>query len=431
MMTRPAIERSSTFINPADLQSRPVTQHMDSFGTTNSAPALGRRQSTLQPLLNFDGDKNQPGRLSAANPMVPKSRSVFGVDTLWEREMVKLREIEEHERLAAEERKKREDAEEALANKKKGKKWKGKDKAEESPLPVASPSADSPPLVRSTIPTGTPVLPAIQRVIVRGPPPPPADDESGSESEGSVRAGPATRRSAEAEGAAGWGSSSDEGGPRRTTGTGPRIGKPGGRTTKVKPTGDDDSEEDVPLAATIGRALQRNTQLPLPDNDDSDEEKPLASLLDKTKLNISAFDFDHPAADKAPAKPAADDDDDDDEQPLGLRASALFPASASPRGLAEDDDVPLALHPEQQRRSQYHMLAQQQQQMMQAQAMQSMFFSPPSVMGSGFFNPAMAPPMTPMMMMPPPSLPSPPPLHDAVKLNRVDRWRREVSGGVQ
>ena len=41
--------------------------------------------------------------------VMPKSRSVFGVDKLWEREMEKLKEIEAQEKIDAEERRKREE----------------------------------------------------------------------------------------------------------------------------------------------------------------------------------------------------------------------------------------------------------------------------------------------------------------------------------
>lgn len=439
MMDRPVLQHATTLIDPSALQ-RPITQHQNSFDTTNSAPALGRRQSTLQPLLNFDGEKNPPPRLSAANPGMLRSRSVFGTDTLWEREMEKLKQMEEADRVAAEEQRKREEEEEAMGIQKKGKKSK-KDKGkgkEQLSLQVHSTS----PIVAETrspedhTPDEPSVLPEVQRVTVRRAPPPPGDNDSESESEESDAAGPAPRPSGEVEG---WNSSDDEAGPRRTTGVGPRYPKAGSRPAATQPVGDDSSEEDVPLAATISRVLQRTTQLAPPVEDDSDEEKPLSTLLDKAKISVPTIDFDRPTASTSALKPLVDGDDDDDEQPLGLRASTLFPPIASARGPEEDDDVPLGLHPEQQRRSHYNLLAQQQQMQMQqqqqamfqAQAMQSMFFSPPSVMGSGFFNPAMAPPpMAPPMMMAPPQLPSPPPLHDAAKLNRVDRWRREVSGGV-
>ncbi|KAF7355282.1 hypothetical protein MSAN_01444500 [Mycena sanguinolenta] len=101
MMARPQAQRRSTLIDPASLQDRPdsmgrpLTQHMDSFG---SQPALGQNAGN-GPLLKFDdGDKMlRPGMTRA-----PNSRSVFGVDTLWERELVKLKEIEAQEKVEEE-----------------------------------------------------------------------------------------------------------------------------------------------------------------------------------------------------------------------------------------------------------------------------------------------------------------------------------------
>jgi hypothetical protein len=64
--------------------------------------------------------------------------------------------------------------------------------------------------------------------------------------------------------------------------------------------------------------------------------------------------------------------------------------------------------------------------MMMQQMHNSMFFNP-SMMASGYFPP-MAPTSNMMMQSPIPVPPSPPPLHDAAKLARLDRWRREVAG---
>ena len=69
-----------------------------------------------------------------------------------------------------------------------------------------------------------------------------------------------------------------------------------------------------------------------------------------------------------------------------------------------------------------------------AAAHQSMMFGAPSMMGSGFF---VAPQMTgmsmpgmaaPQMMMFPQQLPpTPPPIQDAAKFGRVDKWRHDVA----
>ncbi|THH19763.1 hypothetical protein EW146_g1459 [Bondarzewia mesenterica] len=399
MMARGQIRRQSTLIDPASLQ-RTVSTNLAPLSPNDPQP-LGRRHSIgPKPLLSFDDNTTPAGAHLSAAPGVSHSRSVFGVDTLWEREMAKLKEIEAQEE---EDRKRTEAAELDKKSNNKGKKkkkGKGKEKAEpqdESPTPptdAAEPRVSAEP----------PVLPDIPKGITRGPPPPPNDDDTESESEDSDAAGPVQKAHADAEH---WYASDDEnenGGPVRTVGVGPRYpNRARGRPSAAQGAGSD-SEEDLPLVATIDRAMQRATRLVSASAaaDDSDEEKPLSTLLEKTKLNM---DFDailSPSGSGARKgkEPAAAVDDDEDDQPLGLRASrfsSMLPPSSG--GDEDEDDMPLGLRPEQQRRTQYHMMLQQQQQQQQQMMMQQMhtgmMFSNPSLMGSGFFGPPM---MQPVMM---------------------------------
>ncbi|TFK87066.1 hypothetical protein K466DRAFT_599802 [Polyporus arcularius HHB13444] len=434
MMARSQTGRSSTLINPDELK-RPASQHMNSF---NSAPDLARRNSAnAKPLLDFEdeipGAPRQsllPGGLGTAGA----TRSVFGVDTLWERELAKLKEIEEQERQAEEERRKRE-AEEEAKNKKKGKKKKGKGKEREGEPPISpTPQTPSPAIPESA--SSPPVLPAIPKTIVKRAPPPPADDDDDDDDDDSDSSDAPVQTRAQT---SGWHSDEEEG-PRRTTGTGLRYPNTGGppRLPQIPGARDDDdsSEEDVPLVATIGRAAQRQARSRVGDDDSSDEEKPLIVLLDKTKQKLPSLGGG--GSSLAPHSPTraggGGDDDDEDDKPLGLRVShfgSLNPSLAGGNG--DDDDKPLALHPEQLRKSQYFMAAQQQQQqqmLAQAQmaqmaaAHQSMIFGAPSMMSSGFFAP---PPMAPPMMMYPQLPPTPPPMQDATKFVRVDKWRHDVA----
>jgi len=232
-------------------------------------------------------------------------------------------------------------------------------------------------------------------------------------------------------------------GPVRTTGVGPRYpNRSHQRGPSTQYMDDDDSEEDMPLAATVPRAVQRATRFGLPgaEGSDSDEEKPLSQLLTRSKLlDIPPVDADRPDPSSVSAAASnavvdnEDEDEDEDDKPLGLRVSR-FVSSQSQLGhvdAEDDDDRPLAFHPEQQRRTQYNMLLQHQQQqlMLQAQIQQSMMFSPPSMMSSGFFGGPVLPQMMPMM----PPAPASPPLgaQDTTKFGRVDRWRREIVGGGQ
>lgn len=441
MMQRAAVQRSSTFIDPESLKQRPTTQHMDSH---QSAPSNLQRRKTL---INLDEDEipGAPrGQSLALNNNISAAKSVFGVDTLWEREMAKLKDIEAREKIEAEERRKREEMEDQTKGKKKKRKGKGKDKGKEVDKFLAGGKEETRTSPGETNPAASnspPVLPAIQKASTRRLPPPPMgdddDEESESDSDASVRA-------PKAEVTDGWVDSDEErekqqqSGPIRTVGSGPRYPKGPPRLGLPHVAHDNDSdEEDVPLVATIPKAAERLTRLQMGQDDDSDEEKPLVALLEKTKLKVPSVggSFGGSLLSVSSPRAANDDDEDEDDQPLGLRASK-FIGSASQLGQGsrpdeDEDDKPLALHPDQMRRTQYMMAAQQQQQqqqfMMQAQAAQmraqSMMYGVPSMMGSGFFGPPMAPPM----IVPPVMPGTPPPVHDAVKYGRVDRWRQEVA----
>jgi hypothetical protein len=381
---------------------------MASFGSQSSQEMLGRRNSA-KPLLNFDDDKPSPG---TPGDRMPKTRSVFGVDTLWESEMAKLREIEARE---AEERERRAAEEEARELKKRNKR-KGKSKTKATDDAQDHIEEVNP---ESRVSIEPPILPAIQKATASRPPPVIEDDDTESESEESDAAWPSHNPAGHSHvGAEKWydGSSSSEedGAPRRTTGTGPRYPNSARRPVHIQPNYED-SDEDIPLAATLGRATQRSMYLGSKEQGSDDDEQPLAVLLDKTRRSIPSINFERPL--DLDLKPT----DDDDNEPLGLRISSRVFTSVS-GGDDDDDDKPLAFHPEQQRRTQYSMMAQQQQ-MMQAQMQSNMFFGAPP-MAPGFFGQPMAPPMMVGPFAPTPM--SAPPLHDAGKFGLVDRWRHNV-----
>lgn len=439
MMVRGQIRRSSTLIDPQTL-GRPPSQNLDNAITLNPRQSLLRRNSSgSKPLLDMGGEKAPSNLGPGAEQLLSKSRSVFGVDTLWDLEMVKLKKMEAEEKAEAEERKKREEEEEERRSKKKKK---GKAKGKGSTIPLES--ASSPDLPSgSRVGSVAPTLPTIQRPILKRSPQ--VDDESESDSDNDDAVPKATLEKA----ADRWvsESSDEENELRRTTGVGlqyssnvnaspqfPQLYSDDSeedlpltaaaqrvvrRASQLGSFGvDDDSEEDIPLTAAAARIVKRATQLPH-HADDEDEDKPLADVINRAR----SINFD------GRSRADEDQDEDEDERPLGLRASRLPLASQTSLpfiGGEEDDDKPLAFHPEQQRRTQYQMFAQaqqQQQMMMQAQIQNSMFFNP-AMMGSGVFTPMAVPSM---MMGVPMAPPSPPPAHDAGKYGRVDRWRRDVA----
>ncbi|TCD70818.1 hypothetical protein EIP91_001508 [Steccherinum ochraceum] len=442
MMARSNLQRSSTLIDPESLKQRPLSTNLNGFGAD-----LQRRNSKGKTLINFDdeipGARNAPagGNLNLHSPRAGgggNARSVFGVDTLWERELVKLREIEEKERVEEEARKQREmEAEVRRGAMKKGrgkKRGKGDALELESPLPSAtsqqsmglSEAVDSPP-----------VLPDIQKASTpRRPPPPPGDgDDDDDESESGSEASSVIQRRAAAKPTAEWhaGSSDEERGPVRTTGNGPRYPNKQKQRSAPHPAPESDSEEDLPLVATIGRAVERAVAAHsrLQADSDSDEEKPLSVLIDSGKLKSPSLTTPRAGSSfLAAPKPRGSEDSDEDDQPLGLRASRVMPSSSgmlagssAGGGDEDEDDKPLAFHPDQLRKTQYAAMQQQQFMMQAAQMQQSMYFGAPSMMGSGFFAPPMAPPM--MMAAPPPMMA--PAVNEAAKLNRVDEWRHHVA----
>jgi hypothetical protein len=404
----------STLIDPNSL-NRPISQRMD---TSNSSQGLTRRRT----LLNLDEDKLVPPdpmrKSTALGSRVSNVKSVFGTDHIWEREMAKVREMEVREREAA-----------GLS-------------AEPPATTETDPNVDpseTPSQPQSQAPTT--LLPEIAKVSARkGPPPPPGDDDD-EESDSDNSDVPPRERSQtrEVETDAEWFSDGEKSaGPVRTVGSGPRFPSTK-QKPKYTPAPADDSDEDVPLAATVDRVVQRAAKAAA--EEESDEDKPLNILIDKTKSKL----FLGVSESKQPSKEGNDEggeDEDEDDQPLGLRASQFNPGTSQNwlgrPGAGDEDDVPLGLHPDQQRRTQYQMLAQQQlsqqQMMMQAQMQSSMMFSQPTFMAPGFYGPpmgmgmGMAPVMGDMAMMAPGMAPgTPPPVQDPAKFGRVDAWRRDVA----
>jgi len=394
-------QRASTLIDPASLQTRPMSKRLSSYGSSKSQQALGRQNSlTMKPLLNFEDEDGKTLQPPPVAGRLPPTRSVFGVDTLWEREMVKLKEIEAREAREKEERLKGEEERE-LKNMEKKLKRKRKGRHQKAVEDVQQVSADA------RVSVEPPTLPDIQRAT-RNVPPKANDSDSTSESE---EEGEQPQPSAITPA---WheNSSDDENaGPRRITGVGLRYPK---HSHKLSLTYDNDSEEDLPLAATIHKAVARaalgGTQA---GRDSEDEDQPLSRIVRQAKAKLS------PPRSTFYAKNQLADDDDD--QPLGLRTSRFVQSRPNDD---DEDDLPLAFHPEQQRRTQYQMLAQQQHQQMMMQAqMQSNMLMSASMMGPGYFAPLVHP--MGMMQVPMP-IPSPPPIHDEAKFGRVDRWRRDI-----
>ncbi|KAH9482634.1 hypothetical protein JR316_0004734 [Psilocybe cubensis] len=401
--------RSSTLIDPASLQKRPTNDRTSSYGPPNPQSGLSRHpSSTMKPLLSFEGEDDKPLQPSPTATRLPATRSVFGVDTLWQREMAKLKEMEAREQEEQAARRVKEEEEENRKQKKKEKRKK-KDKDVST---VGSPEQLEPIEDAQNI-APPPTLPDIQRATRRVPAKPSDSDISSESDDDEPSIQPKQKEQS-------WNvDSSDEEdtGPRRTTGTGLRYPKQAHKT--IAPRMDDVSDEDLPLAATIhkaeARAMLQTSANEFVESDD--EDRPLSHVLLRAKSGTS------PVNSHKQLRSLTSPDDEDDNRPLALRASRIN------LGPSDEDDMPLAFHPEQQRRTQYQMLAQhhqQQQQMMIQAQMQSNIMMNASMMGQTFFPPPMINPMSMMGMQVPLSIPSPPPIQDDAKFGLVDRWRRDV-----
>ncbi|KIJ56947.1 hypothetical protein M422DRAFT_238534 [Sphaerobolus stellatus SS14] len=385
MMSRGNIRRSSTLIDPATLNDRPASQAFP------NGPGLSRKGSlNSKPLLNFSNEVS-PGE---------GAKSVFGPDQIWERELLKLKEIEAIEKAAEDERRQHDDKKAA----RKAKKSKKKGGSPVQDIPISQPQVFERPVSR--LPELPPTLPNIPQAS-RKPRPPVDESDSEPDSEASERE--AKRNAARLDSKlGGWGSSDDE----------KKVG-----TNRVQPRVplDDDSEDDVPLA----QVLQNPPALRLPESD-SEDEQPLSKVLERK----STF-FPNTNLGSIYGQVTNDDGDgDEDEMPLGLkhpRASAFLSQSIA-GGDEEDDDKPLAL--KQMERQQGHqvqqghfgLMGQPPMMMMQPQMTGSMVFGAPSMMSgfTPFGMPVMAPPMFNM----PQQAPIVP---DAAKYASVDRWRRDVA----
>ena len=99
MMARPSMQRSSTLIDPESLK-RPASTMLP-LVSSQSTPGIGpegltrRNSAHAKTLINFDDEiPGAPrGSFLATDKRgggMSNTRSVFGVDTIWERELAKL-----------------------------------------------------------------------------------------------------------------------------------------------------------------------------------------------------------------------------------------------------------------------------------------------------------------------------------------------------
>jgi hypothetical protein len=362
-----------TLVDLNELQNKP--------GLLSPQRSTSRRRT----LIDLDEDTSGPqGRMN-------KSTSVFGVDTVWERELKKLKEIEEQEAADVAEEKRRIEAVRAAELARKEKKFKNKSRKKVVEPKIAPDS-------ESHIPEAPPTLPAFElRPTVRRVPEPDSEESDSDGEDDEPTDAPQQPRSKT------WyaGDSDEEA-------SAPKLSLPHISASESRPDDEDSDDDDIPLNQIPRERLSKSRA---PDSD-GDEDQPLVAVLQKMKGALS------------PVQSPRKDEDEDDEVPLAMRRlttmSSFQSFNRQPRnqGNDDDDDRPLGLK------------VQQQQWAIQPQMIPpfnpgfpAMSLGPPSVMG--------LPAMSPMPFMQGPGVPNAffnMPMQDPTPQDfvKIDNWRRGV-----
>lgn len=380
--------------------SRPVS-YMDLAGAAGEAGVEGdlpgppdagadardpRRRHSHAPLLSLgtEPDLLQAGETDRPGGRMTKSRSVFGVDQIWEREMEKLKVIQEKEAIAREEAAARDRAKEEKAAQKykgkgkaEGKKVKGKateDQTPERPAMHQARSASSFELVSGHASPGFEEVSPVRPV----PDLPPmlhfSPEKAGpvmSQQQGDGSKGMPRRAAATSVHLDDWiDSSDDEFGPssRARASTSDKVAA--ARAPVPAIAEDSDSEEDVPLsrlAPAVAAGRQSAQLAPAAMESDSEDEVPLSKLAAKSPVTATSSNNQPPApADEAasgslglanvpepassggltapPPAQAAEQDEGDDDIPLAVRRArteAMAALEGKTRVEEIEDDLPL------------------------------------------------------------------------------------------
>jgi len=354
-------------------------------------PALSphRANSNSKRRTLIDLDDGPPGPLGR----MTKSTSVFGVDTVWERELQKLKEIEQQEATNTAEEKRLQEAVRAAELAKKEKKYKAKTRKRAQ-------ETDFVPEPETHLPEAPPTLPAFELRPTPRKAPEPESEESDSNDDDDAQ--PQQSRSKT------WyaGDSDEEV-------SAPKLSLPNFMNSQAERAESDD--DDVPLNQIPRERLSKSRA---PDSDE-EEDKPLAAVLEKMKGAGSPLS----PVQSPPIQSPQKDDDDDDEVPLAMRRLTTmgsfqsFNNQSRSQAQVDDDDRPLGLKMQP---------AWAPQQMMPQfnPGFPAMSMGAPSIMGM--------PAMSHMSFMQGPAIPNPffspvmqePPPQQ--KLGRVDAWRRAV-----
>ncbi|GHJ86971.1 hypothetical protein NliqN6_3373 [Naganishia liquefaciens] len=346
----------------------------------DNRPAMMSRPSG--PLIDLDSTPRD-GPTALSRPGLPRGKSVFGVDTVWERDMQRL------EALRAEEAR--------VAVHEGGKTARKKDKQKSG---VAVSEAEE------SVHPHTETLLAQGRDDTHVPP-------SLSLGDLSAALAPEPHKNVTVDE---WAAGSEE---EQQSGMEPRRRKR--RTVKTaaqlrREEGEDSSEDEVPLARAFGITTTRRVE------DDSSEDEPLVNLKSKaSRTTLDPSDEDdiplvrRRAAKVGPPAPPTNPDMDEDDMPLAQRRlRAQQSSSAMDPGM--DHHMAMAM-------------AQQQQQQSMMMGPMSMYAGGMPIMPMGMGMPVgMGMGMgMPLGMPAAPGFPgSPYPVPQAALDPKIDQWRRDV-----
>lgn len=356
------ITRSNT------IKTRQPLLKIDSSGEIDLNPL----NPNISPVKSTDQPATGPYG-GTTHDRITKSRSVFGVDTIWEKEMAKLKVIQEAEERA----KARREAEEALEGKKKEKK-KSKDKDKDrrkskrkSAVPDVIEMGDQSGRDFSPVPIVNDLPPQISYSPEKAPKPQVVDPITDEVKD--IKDVPDLDLTNEREGRLRDGDYGDEKEWSGDEETPLKLDKGKQRAHRQEvsqsptrsmrrevaiPTEESDSEEDVPLSRMIKPTRQAQPQpppAPPVEESDSEEDVPLAKLKPPSPSTSLRLPTSTPGfgtgslglETHAPIGPLGrngDGESDEDDVPLMLRKSTVRPLSTA-NGPAMDpeveDDLPL------------------------------------------------------------------------------------------
>ncbi|WRT67499.1 uncharacterized protein IL334_004471 [Kwoniella shivajii] len=347
---RPAMMARSTMYDPPTISLSPTSPPLS--GSVNRPTSL---QPGRAPLLSFDSNGDihptSPTNLGIPDPQgrLAKSKSVFGVDQLWEKEMMKLKAIQEEEKKAAELVERIEHQKE-LKKMKKGK-GRGKGNSRESagrPLELRNDVSTEDVLGISPIKRASNLPPALEYTPEQVPNPNKTKDTHEEEEEEQEGGESGTLKLSNL-----FAGSEEDDQPAPAPHD---FAETLGLTSQAVAQSESDSEENVPLSRlapprtaagplTARRSILSNNEVET--DSDPDEDVPLSRLTVKSPVKpIYSAGLSLPTASinsssKSPISAEVDDANEEDDLPLAVRQAKSKGLKPITKAEIIEDDLPL------------------------------------------------------------------------------------------